>query len=355
VRARVVVARGPVWLAIARGRPATGAIRVFYGRDAVPTRDEPAHGGMLKFQGLAETFPNAPRDFNVLYLGSSTLPEDADVLVRLARRRGAAVVWNQDGVAYHGWHGPGYERVNAPRARLLHAADHVVFQSAFCKVGADRFYGERHGAWEILHNPVDTNHFTPAARGPERPTLLLGGNQYQRYRLETALETLARLPEEWLLLVTGALSWGGGGEAPRREAADRVDALGLRGRVSFTGRYTQAEAPALLHGAHVLLHTKYNDPCPTIVLEAMATGLPVVYSASGGTPELVGPDAGVGVPAPLDWEADHPPDPDALADGVQRVFSRLGEYSAAARRQAERFELSRWVERHRVLFESLVA
>ena len=52
---------------------------------------------------------------------------------------------------------------------------------------------------------------------------------------------------------------------------------------------------------------------PTVVLEALASGLPVVYSASGGTPELVGDDAGVGVPAPLDWEQDHPPAPEALA------------------------------------------
>jgi glycosyltransferase involved in cell wall biosynthesis len=105
----------------------------------------------------------------------------------------------------------------------------------------------------------------------------------------------------------------------------------------------------------VLLHTKYNDPCPTVVLEAMASGLPVAYSESGGTPELVG-DAGVGVPAPLDWEHDHPPDPEALAAAVLRVAAQLDEYSAAARARAvERFDLQPWIERHRALFADLVA
>ncbi|HWH06801.1 MAG TPA: hypothetical protein VNT23_10265, partial [Gaiellaceae bacterium] len=32
-----------------------------------------------------------------------------------------------------------------------------------------------------------------------------------------------------------------------------------------------------------LLHTKVNDPCPNVVLEALASGLPVVHPASGGT------------------------------------------------------------------------
>ena len=86
----------------------------------------------------------------------------------------------------------------------------------------------------------------------------------------------------------------------------------------------------------------------------MACGLPVVYSASGGVPELVGEDAGVGVPAPLDWEQDHPPDPEELAEGVRRVAERLDEHRAAARERALRFDLRRWVERHREVFEGLV-
>ncbi len=107
--------------------------------------------------------------------------------------------------------------------------------------------------------------------------------------------------------------------------------------------------------ADVLLHTKYNDPCPTVVLEALASGLPVVHSASGGVPELVGEQAGVGVAAPLDWERDHPPEPHDLAEAVGRLLDRLPEAREAARARAvERFDARRWVARHREVFEGLV-
>jgi glycosyltransferase involved in cell wall biosynthesis len=348
--ARFGARRLPSWWATARSTRGRG-IRVWYGRDRLPRLDEVAYGGIVKFQHLATELPNRPRDFTVLYLGSSSIPLDAQVLVRLARRRGAPFAWNQNGVAYRAWAGDAAERLNRPAARLLHQADHVFFQSAFCKLGADRFYGERRGPWEILHNPVDTRVFTP---GPavERPlTLLLGGTQYQRYRLESALRVLALLPEA-RLLVSGRLSYAPDAEADARAL---VASLGLAERVELTGPFTQAEAPALYHRADLLLHTKLMDPCPNVVLEAMASGLPVVYADNGGTPELVGPDAGVGVPAPLDWEVDRPPAPEELADAVRRAAADREALGGAARARAvATFDLQPWIERHLAVFGELV-
>jgi glycosyltransferase involved in cell wall biosynthesis len=354
--ARLTARQAPRWRSIAATPPCPGPAAVSYGVEAMPTSADLVFGGAVKFKLLDEELPNAPRDFNVLYLGSSTMPLEAGTLVRLARRRGAAFVWNQNGVAYRGWYGAGWELVNRPRARLLHEADHVFFQSFFCKLGADRFYGERRGSSEILHNPVDTRRFTPSVVRPQRPlTLLLAGNQYQRYRLECALESLAFVRREVpqaRLLVAGALSFADDGTA---QAGGLIRRLGLEDSVELVGPHSNADAPALMRRADLLLHTKYNDPCPTVVLEAMACGLPVVYSASGGTPELVGEDAGVGVPAPLDWERDHPPAPRELAAAVGAVVDRLEERSEAARARAvERFDLRAWVERHRAVFEELL-
>ena len=333
---------------LAPKRTRTG-VRVFYGHDLVPKDGEPVAGGTAKFQRLARRFPNRSTDFNLLYLGSTALPRDLEALLRLARRRGINVVVNQDGVAYPGWAGEATDELNRRYRRALHAADHVLFQSRFSKESSDLFLGEPEGEWEILYNAVDIDQFTPAKNVPAvGPVLLLAGDQTQTYRLELALRTFARVLEvepAAQLLVTGRLV---------SPVEPLIDELRVRDRVEFLGTYPQRDAPELIRRAHLLLHTKVKDPCPSAVIEAMACGLPVVYPASGGTIELVGDEAGIGVPHPESWERDEPPSPHALADAVSRVLADRAVYAAAARKRAvERFALAPWLDHHAELFARL--
>jgi glycosyltransferase involved in cell wall biosynthesis len=337
-------------LLVRRPQPRTG-VRVFYGHDSVPAPGERAAGGTVKMQKLNARFPNSPTDFSILYLGTTWLPRDLRPMLAFARRRRVPVVANQDGVGYPGWAGDRTEEVNRPLRRVLRASTHVIYQSAFSKLSSDLFLGEPPGSWEILPNAVDVGLFAPATTRPSSgPVLILGGDQTQQYRLEVALRTMAVVVErhpDAQLLVTGRVV---GPVEPL------LDSLGLRGRVLLTGEYTQRVAPRVLRRGHLLLHTKVKDPCPTLVLEAMASGLPVVYPASGGTVELVGDDAGIGVPHPESWERDEPPAPEALADAVDKVLAHLDRFSAAARARAvERFSLEPWLDRHAELFERLAS
>jgi glycosyltransferase involved in cell wall biosynthesis len=340
---------GTRWGRLLMSGKASPGLQVFYGHDRVPEPGERAAGGTAKVQKLNERFPNSPTGFSLLYLGSNWLPRDLAPLLWLARRRDAPIVVNQDGVGYPGWAGDRTEAVNRPLRRALRSAQHVLYQSDFSKRSADLFLGEARGSWEILPNAVDVNHFSPAERPPSNgPVLLLGGDQTQAYRLDLALRTLAALlprHPDAQLLVTGRIV----------ESADRlIEQHGVRNRVHLLGEYAQRDAPSLFRRAHLLLHTKVNDPCPTLVLEALASGLPVVYPASGGTVELVGDEAGIGVPHPETWARDEPPAPEALAEAVDRVLGGLAGYSEAARvRAVERFSLDPWLDRHAALFAEL--
>ncbi|MFN0153779.1 MAG: glycosyltransferase family 4 protein [Gaiella sp.] len=325
-------------------------LRLSYGHDVVPGPEAAVSGGTAKFQRLQERFPNHPTDFTVLYLGSSWLPRDLEPLLWAARRRGAPVVVNQNGVGYPAWAGERTRAVNRPLRLALEAATHVLYQSAFSKSAADAWLGPAPGSWEILSNAVDVDRFRPAVEPPPGgPVLLLGGDQTQTYRVELALRTLALVRREHpdaRLVVTGRLV---------ASPEPLIRELGVHGAVELVGRYTQAEAVALFQRSHLLLHTQMNDNCPSLVLEAMACGLPVVYCRSGGTPELVGDEAGIGVPHDADWDRLVPPPPEALAEAVARGLGGGARLGAAGRRRVEEnYALPGWLSRHEQLLAELL-
>lgn len=343
--------------------PNQPAIRVYYGYEKVPPRDEVAGGGIVKCQDLNDRFPNTPQGGNLLYLVSSAIPPGYEPMVHFARKSGARLVLNQNGVAYPAWHGPGWESFNASIRRLLDRADYVVYQSRFCKTTADRFIGPVNVPSTILYNPVNTRIFAPSTMPREQnvqaPAVLVAGSHMQFYRVNQALEALDHLRRNTgrgRLLLAGRLCWRTDPAAAEAEVAQRIAALKITPWVTRLGPYTQDQAIPLLQSADILLHTKYNDPCPRLVVEALACGLPVVYSASGGVPELVGDLAGVGIPAPEDYDRLHPPPASALAQAIDRVWQTRPIYSAAARSRAvSLFDVQAWLDQHETIFRRLVS
>ena len=105
-----------------------------------------------------------------------------------------------------------------------------------------------------------------------------------------------------------------------------------------------------------MLHMlKHNDPCPNTVLEALSCALPVVYSNTGGVPELVGPDCGVPLPCSSDWDVISIPSIQSISDGMIKVYSNHHFFSSNARSIAlQRFTINHWIDRHRQVFRDLL-
>ena len=321
-------------------------------------RNEFAHGGAVKLTYLAENFPHHFPSANLLYAVSSVAHPLQMEILQKAKRKGLHIVVNQNGVAFPAWDGENYEASNRSLRQLISFADFIIYQSQFCKDSAERYIFPPEVPNEIIYNPVDTHLFSPVVRSakPETLTLLLGGNQYEKYRLELALQTLKALHREVpkaKLIVTGNL-W-----LPRDEAEtwtkQTLHDMNLNEHVTFTGTYAQTDAPALYSQAHLLLHTKYADPSPGLVSEAMALGIPVVHLNNGGVPELVG-DAGMGVEVKNDWDQINLPEPQAMADAVMQVYARREEFSQKARQRAvDLFSLENFVAKHKEIFEKVLS
>lgn len=336
--------------------PASGSIRVNYGR----VLNDPAHpivrGGKTKLLHLTETFPEAQDRFNILYLVSSAQPRHPLDLVQWAQKQGVKLVWNQDGVAYPAWAGSGVARHNKNMKALIQQADYVIYQSDFCRTSADRYLGPVRAPWEIVYNCVDTGRFSPARtdRGPSPWVLLAVGTHQQPERVLSVLETLALLTQrgrDARLILAGVFDW----PQADRQVQEALHRLGLTDRVDLRPAYTQEEAPDLYRQAHLLLHPKYKDPCPTVCLEAMACGLPVIGSRSGGLPELIGEEAGILLTVPDSWATMQYPAPSALAEAVETLAANWPDWSRQARRRAQAMFNSRdWVERHKKIFNRVL-
>jgi glycosyltransferase involved in cell wall biosynthesis len=314
------------------------------------------HGGAVKLIHLRDAYAWNERTFNLLYLVSSTPPAFSEDLLNRCDKLGIPLVWNQNGVAYPAWAGKDTNRYNDPMRRLRAKARYVIYQSAFCRDSAERFLGHSDAASEVLFNPVDLRKFHPTADMlPASPLrlLTLGTHGYRERVLSTVrcARALKDSGTDCSLTIAGRLGWRGGFADIRREIAR----LELEKAVTVLPSFTQDEAAELYRHHHILVHPKYLDPCPTVVIEALSCGLPVIGSASGGLPEMVAPSCGALIPAPLSWEKLITPTGEQLAAAVESLIPRLREAALAARAHAEaNFDGTKWVERHASIFRSVL-
>ncbi len=309
----------------------------------------------MKLLPLRAAFGGDDATSNIVYAVSSSQPRFAEDLFDLCRGKGIRIVWNQNGVGYPAWAGGESERFNEPMRKLREKADFVVYQSQFCRVSAEKFLGPCETPFETLYNPVDCSLFVPGERtisGVLR--LLAAGTHGTRDRVIPLLDALLVLRRGGIdasLTVAGGFRWKNAESDFALEVAGRrLDSVVRRVR-----NFSQGDAPELYRGHDVLLHPKYMDPCPTVVLEALACGLPVVGSHSGGMPEIVHGSCGVLVACEGDWDVRHSVSAQDLAGAASEIFPRLEEMAAAARLHAvETFPVDRWVEDHARIFRGLL-
>jgi glycosyltransferase involved in cell wall biosynthesis len=157
---------------------------------------------------------------------------------------------------------------------------------------------------------------------------------------EILLRALARLRRwSWRLTCAGSLERDPAAVARVR---DLLDAEQFRDRVALGGEVDGAELSALYDAADVFVHPSLHETYGMVVAEALARGIPVVGSATGSIPDLIGTDAGLLVP-PGDVEAlaralssvlDDADLRDRLAAGARRVRDRLPRWDVAVERMA---------------------
>ena len=134
----------------------------------------------------------------------------------------------------------------------------------------------------IIPNIVDLDRFQFRDRNPLRPRLVSTRNFDALYNVTTTVRAFALVQQRW---PDASLTLVGGGpqEAQLREL---VDQLRLR-NVTFLGRVTPGEIAQHYAENDIYIQSPNIDNMPTSVIEAFASGLPVVSTEAGGVPAIL--------------------------------------------------------------------
>jgi glycosyltransferase involved in cell wall biosynthesis len=137
----------------------------------------------------------------------------------------------------------------------------------------------------VLPFGVDSARFSPegpiAPRG-ERPRLIAVATHLKRDGLETVVRSLPEIPEAELIIVGGPARPMLRRDEECCDLARLAGRLGVADRVKFAGQVSQADMPALLRSADLMVDVSWYEPFGMASLEAMACGTPVIASAVGG-------------------------------------------------------------------------
>jgi glycosyltransferase involved in cell wall biosynthesis len=208
----------------------------------------------------------------------------------------------------------------------------------------------------VVHNGIDVNKFDRDRSGcrtllrelfgisDEVPLVVTVSVLRPAKGIEVLLEAIPRVPDAHFLIV---------GDGPKREEWEATaQRLGISARVHWAGY--RRDVASFLAGCDVFAHPSLDDAFPTVLLESLAAGVPVVASRVGGIPEIVEEGrTGCLVPAG---------DPEALAAAIRELLTdrhdaegtREAMRSAARTTAARQFSTAAWVDRLSRIYDEVL-
>lgn len=178
---------------------------------------------------------------------------------------------------------------------MLHRARKIIAVSNFTKWELTNYYKIPESKIKVIHNGVDINKFKPAEDkrkvkaelgfNPDDIAIVSVGRLYARKGLFTLIQSIPavikRLPNAKFIIS------GKGQSDEMKKLIAHAERIGVKNNIIFTGYYPDKKLPKLYQAADVFAFSTFYEHHPFAVLEALATGLPVVTTTVGGIPETI--------------------------------------------------------------------
>lgn len=187
---------------------------------------------------------------------------------------------------------------------------------------------------QVIQNGIDLNVFRPFKRTNVNKFRILGVSNvwnkdkgiYDIYNLRKILPAL-----EYEIILVGLTK-------------QQIDEL-PEGLTGITSTANQQELAKMYSDADVLINPTYADTFPTVNLEALACGTPVITYNTGGSPESLTPETGIVVKQG---------DVDAMADAIIHMKETPLSSNACRAYALEHFDKDKCFEKYAELYQSLL-
>lgn len=231
----------------------------------------------------------------------------------------------------HPWFGAAFEHGYAPIAFDAQIAVSATIQAILENRGLARLFRRR---VQVIYNGIDAGllHTPPPMTPPplpamsQHPLLISVGRLTEQkgfgYLLDAMPRVLANHPAHLLLIGAGPLEQNLRAQAKSLALEDNVHFLGWR-----------PDVLALLPHADLFVSASLWEGLPTVVLEAMASRLPVIATCVSGSKEivrdrstglLVAPQDSAALAAAINWAIEHP---DQMQHFAQTAYLSLPRFT----------------------------
>jgi glycosyltransferase involved in cell wall biosynthesis len=195
----------------------------------------------------------------------------------IARARGTPIIVNYRG----GGADPFFSQDSGYVLRMLSKASMRVTPSVFLQ----RVFAKHGLSCDVIPNIIDLSRFTPTPlrKFGDSPHIVVTRNLEPIYDIPTAIRAFAGIRRAFV----GAKMTVAGSGPELGNLRALVTKLKLDDSVQFSGRIENADIPALYASADCMINSSTVDNMPISILEAFASGVPVVSTCAGGIPDMV--------------------------------------------------------------------
>lgn len=175
----------------------------------------------------------------------------------------------------------------------------------------------------VIENGVDVRKFSPKSGLGKKPKVITVARLVERKRVQDVIRAVKDLEVELEIV----------GDGPEmQDLGELVDNIGISHKVDFKGEVDHEDLPDYYRSSDIFVLPSLNEGMSNTVLEAMASGLPVIITDTGGADVLVdGNGSLVG-----------PKSPEEIRDELQKYISDSGKLELEGERSRKIAEARDW-------------